>query len=149
MLKCHWGATSQTPTVDFSRTYCTFMRLSNLPIYAFIPSWGWEVASKLQFILQKLSLAKATCGSILQGQTLWGGQTQKCLLLPLAWCPPFRWKLSSRSVVRVSRDHSVVGAQRPGVRVGAVVELRQDPLDRTYFWLMIWIKWIILLTLMN
>ena len=29
-------------------------------------------------------------------------------------------------VVRVSRDHSVVGAQRPGVRVGAVVELGQD-----------------------
>ena len=44
-------------------------------------------------------------------------------LLFVESCPP-----SSRSVVRVSRDHSVVGAQRPGVRVGAVVELRQDPI---------------------
>ena len=44
-------------------------------------------------------------------------------LLFVESCPP-----SSRSVVRVSRDHSVVGAQRPGVRVSAVVELGQDPL---------------------
>ena len=36
----------------------------------------------------------------------------KAVLLPLV-----------QLVVRVSRDHSVVGAQRPGVRVGAVVEL--------------------------
>ena len=98
-----------------------------------------------------LCFAMATHGSILQGRTFQG--KPKCLLpwnqsrsfdalLFVERCPSF---LSS--VVCVSRDHSVVGAQRPRVRVRAVVELRQDPLDRKYFRLMIWIKLIWFFTL--
>ena len=67
------------------------MRLSNLPIYAFNPSWGWGVVSKIQFIPQKLgrlSFAKATCGSILQGQTLEWGRTHPRMPLAVARLMP-------------------------------------------------------------
>ena len=102
-----------------------------------MPSSGHEVGELLQ---NYKSSSRSSAASVLQRRLVavtcrakhFGEDRPKnascsrsldALLFVESSCPPF-----SRSVVRVSRDHSVVGAQRPGVRVGAVVELGQDPI---------------------
>ena len=63
--------------------------------------------------------------------------SRKCLCIPIAVksgvssSPSLHALLFvlASSVVGVAGDQSVVGAQRPGVRVRAVVELGQDPVD--------------------